>query len=450
MEPISARVLLEGLCPGEDIALTGVVTDSRKVIPGCVFVCFPGARVDGHDFARECYDKGAAYIVVNRILEGIPEDRQILVADSRIAMLKMGANYRKCFSPTLIGVTGSVGKTTTKEFTYAILSEFGPAIKTEGNQNNEIGVPNTLFRLDSATRYGVVEMGMSHAGEIAALVDAVRPQGGLITCIGVSHIENLGSRGNILKAKMEICKGLPQGAPLALNRDDPYLAGAQIPEHIHPVWYGIDDPAAQVRAVNIKTQGQGQSFTLLHEGVGEFQVYIPTLGRHTVYDALAAYAAATGLGLDPARCAQALSRYQSTGMRQRLVIRKGVSVVEDCYNASPDSMKAALSMFLEIPGRRHVALLGDMLELGQISQQAHRQVGEMAAQAGVDLLVAYGPLSEEMARSAREQGLEAIHCLDKEEAARILCQNLEPGDALLAKASRGTALEEILALYYEQ
>lgn len=449
MEPIAARLLLEGLCPGDDTPVTAVVTDSRKVIPGCVFVCFPGARVDGHDFARECYEKGAAWVVVNRPLEGIPAQRQILVEDSRTAMLRMGANYRRQFTTQIIGVTGSVGKTTTKEFTYAILSEFGSAIKTEGNQNNEIGVPNTLFQLTSATQYGVVEMGMSHAGEISALVDAVRPQGGLITCIGVSHIENLGSRENILKAKLEICQGLPQGAPLALNGDDDLLPKAVLPDHVRPVWYGIENPKASVRAKEIRTQGQGQSFILVHEGVGEFSVYIPTLGRHTVYDALAAYAAATGLGLDPARCAAALSRYQSTGMRQRLVVRKGVNVVEDCYNASPDSMKAALAMFREIPGNHRLALLGDMLELGPISETAHRQVGEWAAEAGLDLLVAYGPQSQVMAQAAQEKGLKAVHCLKQEEAAQVLRNFLKPGDALLAKASRGTALEEVLALYYQ-
>ncbi len=449
MEPISARILLEGLCPGEDAPVTAVVTDSRKVIPGCVFVCFPGARADGHDFAPECYEKGASWVVVNHPVEGVPPERQILVEDIRTAMLRMGANYRRQFPARLIGITGSVGKTTTKEFTYAILSEFGPAIKTEGNQNNEIGVPNTLFRLDPRTQYGAVEMGMSHAGEIAALVEAVRPQAGLITCIGVSHIENLGSRENILRAKLEICRGLPQGAPLALNRDDPLLAGAELPGHIRPVWYSIEDPSAPIRARGIETRGQGQAFTLVHEGAGEFPAYIPTLGRHTVYDALAAYAAATGLGLDPARCAKALSRYQTTGMRQRLVMKRGVSIVEDCYNASPDSMKAALSMFREIPASHHLALLGDMLELGQISEEAHRQVGKLAAASGVDLLVAYGPQSRVMAQAARENGLKAIHCLTREEAAQVLKNALHPGDALLAKASRGTALEEVLALYYE-
>lgn len=448
MNTIPASVLLKGLLPADDTPITEVVTDSRRVCKNCVFVCFPGARVDGHDFAPGAWQAGAAYLVVNHYLEGIPRERQLLVEDSRTAMLAMASNYRDTVDPLLIGVTGSVGKTTTKEFCYAILSAFGEAIKTEGNQNNEIGVPNTLFRIEDTTQYGVVEMGMSHLNEISALVRTARPQAGLITCIGVSHIENLGSRENIRKAKLEICEGLPQGAPLALNGDDDMLWGCELPGHVRPIWYSIENPEADVRAVNIEAEGNSQRFTLVDKVNGSFWVTIPTRGRHTVYDALAAYTAAVGLGLDAERCAAALANYQSTGMRQRLVEHKGVTVVEDCYNASPDSMKAALTMFRELKAERRVALLGDMLELGNISESAHRQVGRWAAEYGVDLLVAYGPESAVMAQEAQQAGIAVLHCTDRETAARALAENLRPGDALLAKASRGTALEKILEIYY--
>lgn len=448
MKAIPASILLKGLLPAEETPIPAVVTDSRKVCKDCVFVCFPGARVDGHDFALGAWEAGAAYLVVNHYVDGIPRERQLLVEDSRTAMLAMASNYRDTVDPLLIGVTGSVGKTTTKEFCYAILSAFGEAIKTEGNQNNEIGVPNTIFRMEDTTRYGVVEMGMSHLNEISALVKAARPQAGLITCIGVSHIENLGSRENIRKAKLEICEGLPQNAPLALNADDDMLWGCELPGSVRPIWYGIDNPEADVRAVNIEAEGSSQRFTLVDSKNGSFTVTIPTRGRHTVYDALAAYTAAVGLGLDAAKCAAALANYQSTGMRQRMVEHKGVAVVEDCYNASPDSMKAALTMFRDIKANRHVALLGDMLELGTIAEEAHRQVGRWAAEYGVDLLVAYGPQSAVMAEEAEQAGIAVLHCVDRQQAANALAEALRPGDALLAKASRGTALEKILELYY--
>ena len=214
MKPMNANELLAGLALARPVPITAVVTDSRKVQPGCIFVCFPGERVDGHDYAAKAYQAGAEYVIANHPVEGVPEDHLVICESSYLAMIRMASNYRTLFSPLMIGVTGSVGKTTTKEFCYAVLSAFGNTLKTEGNQNNEIGLPNTLFRLEDTTQYAVVEMGMSHLGEIARMVRAARPSAGIITMIGVSHLENLGTRENILKAKMEICQGLPDGAPL--------------------------------------------------------------------------------------------------------------------------------------------------------------------------------------------------------------------------------------------
>ena len=248
MQTIPANELLAGLTLAEPADIHAVVTDSRKVEPGCVFVCFPGERVDGHTFAAGAYRNGAAYIIANHPVDGVPEDRTVIVPDSARAMIRMASNYRMLFSPKMIGVTGSVGKTTTKEFCYAVLSAFGKTLKTEGNQNNDIGVPNTLFRLDNDTRYAVVEMGMDHLGEIERLARCARPSAGIITMIGVSHLENLGTRENILKAKMEICAGLPDGAPLALNADNDLLPTASVPARLRPVWFGIESETADVRA----------------------------------------------------------------------------------------------------------------------------------------------------------------------------------------------------------
>ncbi len=448
MKPIHANQLLAGLALAEAEPITAVVTDSRKVVPGCVFVCFPGERVDGHDYAAAAYRAGAAYIVANHPVDGVPENRTVIVASSHHAMVRMASNYRMLFSPLMIGVTGSVGKTTTKEFCYAVLSAFGNTLKTEGNQNNEIGLPNTLFRLDDATEYAVVEMGMSNLGEIERLARAARPSAGIITLIGFSHLENLGTRENILKAKLELCYGLPDGAPLALNADDDLLPTAKLPERLRPVWFGIDSPDADVRAVKITAGDNGTDFVLSDKEYGDFPVHIPTVGLHTVSDALAAYAAATRLGLDPAKAAAALSNYQTTGMRQNIVHKAGVTVIEDCYNASPDSMRAALGVLKNQPAERRVALLGDMLELGSVSEEAHRQVGEWAAEAGVDLLIAYGPLSAAMAQAAAEKGVTTLHCETEQDVVGYVRQNVHAGDALLAKASHAMKLDQVLEQFY--
>lgn len=447
MQPIPANELLAGLALAEPVTIQAVVTDSRKVVPGCVFVCFPGERVDGHTFAAGAYQNGAAYIIANHPVEGVPAERTVVVPDSALAMIRMASNYRMLFSPRIIGVTGSVGKTTTKEFCYAVLSVFGNALKTEGNQNNDIGVPNTLFRLAPETEYAVVEMGIDHAGEIERLTRCVRPSAGIITMIGVSHLENLGTRENILKAKMEICAGLPDGAPLVLNADNDLLPTAQVPARLRAVWFGIEKDA-DVRAENIVTGAQGTSFTIVDRENGSFPVSIPTAGLHTVYDALSAYAAATRLGLDPARCAAALSNYQTTGMRQHIVEKGGVTVIEDCYNASPDSMKAAISVLKALPNARKIALLGDMLELGDASEEGHRHTGEWVAEAGIDVLIAYGPRSGAMAEAAKAQGVTTVHCQNEQEVLQCLRQFVQPGDALLAKASHAMKLEELLQDYY--
>ena len=453
MKTIQANELLAGLTLAEPIPITAVVTDSRKIIPGCVFVCFPGERVDGHSFAAAAYKQGAAYIIANHAVAGVPENRTVVVPSSYVAMVRMAANYRTLFSPLMIGVTGSVGKTTTKEFCYAVLSAFGNTLKTEGNQNNEIGLPNTLFRLDDATEYAVVEMGMSHLGEIERLTRAARPSAGIITMIGVSHLENLGTRENILKAKLEICAGLPDGAPLALNADDELLPTAKLPGRLRPVWFGVENETADVRATEIRSNAQGTTFTLLDQEHGKFEVHIPTAGVHTVYDALGAYTAATRLGLDAAKSAKALGNYQTTGMRQNIVAKGGITVVEDCYNASPDSMKAALAVLKALPlenGGKRVALLGDMLELGSASEEAHRQTGAWAAEAGVDVLLAYGPLSAAMAQAAKAKGVTTVHCQNAQEVVQYLRQYVHAGDALLAKASHAMQLENILEEFYKE
>ena len=454
MEAIAANILLEGLAVNAlaqcETPVTLVTTDSREVCPRCIFVAFPGEKFDGHDFAAKALENGALCVVLNHPVEGVPEEKSVICPDSYHTMMVLGANYRSQFHPKVVGVTGSVGKTTTKQMTYAAIAGFGNTIKTEGNQNNELGLPRTMFRIGKETQYAVVEMGMSHAGEIERLSKCARPDVGIITCIGVSHIGNLGSQENICKAKLEICAGLPEGAPLVLNGDDPFLRKAVLPDHVRPVWFSLGDENADVCALSIQQDEKGMSFVLEDHEEGTFLVKIPAMGRHNVANALAAYCAATRLGLDARRVIAGLADFEQTGMRQKVVHVRGVDVIEDCYNANPDSMKAALAMFREYPCKRRFALLGDMLELGDISRAAHEEVGRQAVENKVDYLVTYGEQAKRIAVVAAAKGLPTLHADTYAQAAETLLQKMQPGDALLVKASRGMALEKVLEIFYKE
>lgn len=448
MLPIQANILLNGLWDKapENLRISSVVTDSRQVTPGCVFVAIKGEHADGHEFVPGALQDGAALVIVQRPVEGVPDGRQVLVPDSLDAMIAMGANYRNQFNPLVLGITGSIGKTTTKEFSGAVFSSFGDTLKTFGNQNTEIGMPNTLFRMDENTRYAVLEMGMQNLGEIRKLTLAARPDGAVITRISPSHIETLGSLDNILKAKMEICDGLAFGAPLVMNGDDQMLWHAKIPANVHAVYAGIENPENEVIATDIHREGGGQVFRIKDKQFGSFDAFIPALGRHNVSNALLAYTAATRLGLNAEQSATALSGFEPAGMRQSISEFNGVTIIEDCYNANPDSMEAALSTLaeLEVPGKR-VAVLGDMLEMGPSGPAAHSSLGKHAADAEVDMLVTVGELSALASSTAASHGIITAHFKTNDNAAEFLSQQMKPGDAILFKASRGMKFEEIIS-----
>ena len=451
MQPVLSSVLLRGLgALAGDPEIASEVTDSREAGPGSLFVCIRGERVDGHDYALRALEAGAAGVVVQRPVPGVPPEKCVQAPDALDAMIRLGANYRALYSPLLAGVTGSVGKTTTKEFCYAVFSAFGKTLRTQGNQNNEIGMPNTLFRLDKSVEYAVVEMGMQGLGEIEKLTLAARPCGAIITCIGQSHLEQLGTRENILKAKMEICAGLPDGAPLIVNADNDLLSHAQVPARLRRVSFGIEADA-DVRAKGISTGPNGTDFTILDKQRGEFAAYIPAMGVHNVYDALSAWALAVSLGLDARKAAQALAHYKTTGHRQNIVQFRGLTMLEDCYNASPDSMRAALHTLQAYPVKgRRIAVLGDMFELGSAQRSAHEQVGRQAAEAGVDLLITVGDAMRHAHACAEALGVSAVHCENRQEALEKLLCTCRTGDAVLLKASHGMQFEKILSAFYAQ
>lgn len=435
-----------GSAPVPSHPITSIVIDTRKVLPGCLFVCIKGERFDGNDFAQSAVDAGAAAVLCNE--SAVCSGLCIRVADTRAAFLKLSACYRALFAIPVVGLTGSVGKTTTKEMTHLVLSGKYRTLKTLGNFNNEIGMPQTLFRLEEGTQAAVIEMGMSHAGEIRALSMASQPTVGVITNIGLSHIENLGSQENIFAAKMELVEGLLPEAPLVLNADDCFLSTVPSTASHKVYTYGIEN--GDFKAYNIEEKGLQTSFSISFFGIQQ-QVVLPTVGRHNVYDALAAFAVGYLLGVEPQAAADQLAGYVPDGMRQKCVEINGILSIEDCYNAAPDSMKAAVTALMALKAHKRFAVLADMLELGDYSARAHYDVGQMVAGAGVDGLLAYGDQAREYVNGAKEMGFtNAFFFQTKEALCDALYSMISAGDAVVFKGSRGMKLEEVIHAFYEK
>lgn len=427
--------------------LADVCTDTRKIQPGSLFVCLRGERFDGHTFAPQAAQLGAAALLVDHPVDAdVP---QLVVTDTGKALLQLAGWYRRRFRLPVVGLTGSVGKTTTKEFIALVLGAKYNTLKTQGNLNNEIGVPQMLFRLEDSHTAAVIEMGMNHFGEISRLTRAVAPTVGLITNIGVSHIENLGSRAGILQAKLEILEGMAPDAPLIVNVDNDMLRTVKLGDR-PLLTFAIDDQSADFTATDIAEQGSTTAFTVHHSTFTQ-SVTIPTVGIHNVYNALAAMAVGYVTGVDPAAAAAALANYVPAGMRQNLVQVGGVQVIEDCYNASPDSMRAALQTLGKLPVHRRYAVLGAMLELGDYAKEAHTQVGKMAAENGIDGVLAYGADAAYIVEAAKQAGLENARLFDTKEAlAQALAQQVQSGDGVLFKGSRGMHLEDVMHTVYER
>ncbi len=431
--------------------ITSVCTDSRSIQPGCLFVAIRGERFDGHDFIAQAFDQGAAAVLSERPVDGAAGP-VILVKDTRMAFLHLASFYRSRFDIPVVGLTGSVGKTTTKEMVAAVLEQKFETLKTEGNLNNQIGLPRMIFRMEKSTQAAVLEMGMDRLGQISSLSQTARPTVGIITNIGVSHIENLGSQQGILKAKLEILDGMAPDAPLLLNGDDPLLLEARAKIRNPVVLYGLRNPVCSLRAEDVVEESDATSFTAV-SAKGKLALRIPAVGKHNVYNALAAAAVGGLLGLQPAQIRQGLACYTPSGMRQHVVACGGITVVEDCYNASPDSIRASLSALMLMPlkpGGRRIAVLGDIAELGDYAKQAHRRCGEYAAEAGVDLLFTVGSNARYCKEEASARGVESRHFDEKGSLLEHLYAILREGDLVLFKASRVMRLEEVFQALYQR
>jgi UDP-N-acetylmuramoyl-tripeptide--D-alanyl-D-alanine ligase len=424
--------------PPEETPLAGVAIDHRKTGKGFLFVPIRGERFDGHDFIDPAFAAGALCCLSERPVYG---KSYILVESTAAALRDLAEFYRGLFDVKVVGVTGSAGKTTVKELTAGVLSQAFRTLRTEGNLNNQTGVPQTVFRLEERHEAAVIEMGTNHFGEIAALAKAVRPDICLLTNIGTAHMEHLGSRRGILKAKCEMLDYMRPDGTVIVNGDDPLLAGLKR-ERGDVTTYGVR-PGSDVYAAEIRYLGlRGAAFTIRHPG-GGFKARVLAPGEHMVSNAAAAAAAGLACGLDGPRIARGLLSYAPSGGRMRIAksaYRGGVIVLDDCYNANPQSVLSALDVLARTGGRR-VCILGDMFELGEDAARYHAETGALAARRA-DLVICVGELSRHTRAGA---GADAVWYPSQRELAGDLDRLILPGDTVLVKASRGMRLEDTVA-----
>ncbi len=428
--------------------VSAISTDTRTITKGSVFVALKGDNFDGHNYAQKAIELGAVAAITEKPIEGV---KCIIVDDTRNALIRIATYYRKKFSLSLVGITGSVGKTTTKEMVALVLSGKYTTLKTEGNLNNDIGVPHTLFRLSSAHEAAVIEMGMSDLGEISLLSQISQPNICVITNIGYSHIETLGSREGILKAKLEIIDGASPDAPLILNGDDDLLSTLKDDLNRNIIYYGIDNTSADVRAVNIVSENGSTEFDIIYWSK-EIHVKLGCVGLHNIMNALAAFAVGILCEIDPEVIVKKLGKFIPDGLRQSIVKKGEQTIIVDCYNASPDSMKASLAVLSELKpigdGRR-IAVLGDMLELGDVSKELHSRVGKYASDSKADIIVCYGKDAEYIKKEAESKKPESYFFEDRKDVLDFLKKTKKQGDIILFKASRGMKFEKIIEELYK-
>lgn len=426
-----------------NVAFLGANNDSRKVEPGQLFVALQGAR-DGHDFIPMALEKGAAAVLCTHCDGDYPA---IVVEDTRIALGQIAREERKRLGMKVVGVTGSVGKSTTKEMIATVLESTYRVAKTPANHNNDIGMPMAILSIPEDTEVAVLEMGMNHFREIAYLTDIGQPDVAVIINIGTMHIEHLGSKEGIRQAKLEILEGLRPGGTILLNGDDEMLWPVRNELKVPSVYFGADNHECAVRAVDVKMEENGLSFRVKTEQE-EFDVFLALEGQHYVLDALAAVSAGMQLGVSTERIVGALQTFRNMAGRQEIFQSGGYTIIKDCYNAGPESMAAALAVLGKKPGRR-IAVLGDMLELGMRAPAEHYRIGRIAAEQA-DLLFAYGPNSERVVSGAITGGMNTARARafeDRQALAAALKAVAKPGDVLLFKGSHGMHMELALELF---
>ena len=428
-----------------DREVSSVVIDSRKAEKDSLFVAIKGARVDGHSFIPQVMKKGALCAVSEQDLGDVPYP-YIKVGSCEQALKDIAEHYRRSLDIRVVGISGSVGKTSTKEMIASVLGQKFNVLKTEGNFNNEIGLPLTVFNIREEHEIAVLEMGISHFGEMTRLAKIARPDICVITNIGVAHIESLGSRDGILKAKTEMFKYMNPEGTIILNGDDDKLRGF-VPENgVSPVYFGLD-PSCPYHAEKTENKGLRGTDAEFVTPDSRFHAHISIPGGHMVYNALAGIAVGTALGMTPEEMARGIEALVPIAGRNNLIETERWSIIDDCYNANPASMKSSLDV-LACADTRTVAILGDMFELGASEKEMHYEVGAYAAEKGISVLICIGGLSAETARGAREAAdsaaMEILHYSTKEDFFKEMNDVLKKDDTILVKASHGMEFTEIV------
>ena len=429
------------VCGTEDFIISEIVTDSRKAGANMLFVPIVGDNNDGHDFIGSAFENGAETVVTHRDIPAMAGKNIIRVRDTRIAFGDIARYYKEKYNLPTVAITGSVGKTTTKDMISAVLAMKYNTLKTQGNFNNDIGLPITIFRLEQKHEAAVLEVGMSHMGEIRYLASIAKPDVAVITNIGMSHIENLGSQENIYYSKLQICDFMNKNGLLVVNGDDKYLTRHF--DRCPVVTCGIENKNCDLVAKNIKNLGiEGTKFTVKVDGENH-EVYVKIPGVHNVYNALIAIAVGRHYNIPMKDIIDGIREFLLTSMRMEIREYNKVTVINDCYNASPDSMRAALSVLHDMKAKRKIAVLGDVLEMGTFAEKALYEVGLSVED--VDMLITVGDNSRFIARGASFAGIKNTKSFKtNKDAIDCLKEYLKPGDAVLVKASRGMRFEQIV------
>lgn len=427
-----------------DEVITDVTTNSRVAAQGALFIPIIGDKFDGHEFITAAFDMGATAALTQKETDLLIDKTIIKVSDTRKALGDIAAYYKQKYNVPTVAVTGSVGKTTTKDMIASVVSQKYRTLKTQKNFNNDIGVPDTVFNLQKEHEAAVIEMGMNHFKEIEYLANIGRPDIAVITNIGESHIANLGSQEGIFKAKMEITTFFDNHNTLIVNGDDKFLKTAKGAGTYKVVCYGVDNPENDVRAVNVTSNGaRGVRFTAVTPD-GEYDVQVNAAGEHNVYNALAAICVGREMNIAMPDIIKGIANAEITAERLDIEEFNGITIINDCYNASPDSVRAAVKVLQKETAKRKIAVLGDILEMGDYARDAHYELGKVIANSGIDCLITAGENMKHLAEGARSAGMTDVTVFDKTlEVCEHIKNTLRAGDAVLIKASHGMNFSEV-------
>ncbi|MGE4589138.1 MAG: UDP-N-acetylmuramoyl-tripeptide--D-alanyl-D-alanine ligase [Acidaminococcaceae bacterium] len=437
----------------KDVLFKGVTTDSRSVCQGDLFIALAGENFDGHDYCAVALNKGAAAVLVQRAMPGLSKDALVItVTDTLKAYQQIAHAYRMAQKKIkVIAITGSNGKTSTKDLIAACLAKKYKVVKTQANFNNEIGLPKTLLMIKPDTEVIVVEMGMRGFGQIRALKALAEPDSVVITNVGETHMELLGSMENIAKAKSEILENMNEQQFAVLNNDDTYVS--KMVTAAEKLTYGINNDSS-VRASNVVTSGNGTTFIYKSKITGkENFIKMPLIGKHNVMNALAAITVAEKMGVSDSDIKAAFAEVRLTEKRQEILRFGDITVINDAYNASPASMEAAMKTLAEVKKSagtgRSIAVLSDMLELGELSEDAHRRVGDCIVREKIDFVIAYGKESRLIIEQVGKAGINAVYCANKEEAAVELKNYMQNKDIILFKGSHSMQVDKIIEMVFQ-